>query len=302
MKKIPVILDTDIGGDIDDTWALGMLLKSPELDLKLITRDTGNTEYRAKICAKFLERAWRGDIPVGIGIMQDSDGPRERQSAWVRDYKFENYRGKMFKDGVDAIIECIDKSTSPVTLICIGPVPNIAEALRRRPDIAGKTNFVGMFGSIRKQHMGKAGAIAECNVVSDIVSCQTVFKAPWKSMTITPLDTCGIVKLQGSLYKKIAESKDAMVQAIIENHHIWLKSGGINEKETESSILFDTVAVHLAYSTEFLKMEKMRIGINDSGFTVIDERAPLINVAIDWLDLDGYHEYLAERLLSEAVI
>lgn len=35
-KPIPVILDTDIGGDIDDTWALVMTLKSPELDVKLI--------------------------------------------------------------------------------------------------------------------------------------------------------------------------------------------------------------------------------------------------------------------------
>ena len=49
--KIPVILDTDIGGDIDDTWALVMMLKSPELDVKLVTTDTGNTTYRAKVAA-----------------------------------------------------------------------------------------------------------------------------------------------------------------------------------------------------------------------------------------------------------
>ncbi len=43
--SIPVILDTDIGGDIDDTWALAMLLKSPEVDLKLVVTDYGNTTY-----------------------------------------------------------------------------------------------------------------------------------------------------------------------------------------------------------------------------------------------------------------
>jgi inosine-uridine nucleoside N-ribohydrolase len=53
-KPIPVILDTDIGGDIDDTWALAMLLKSPELDLKLVVTDTGNTTYRAGVAAKLL--------------------------------------------------------------------------------------------------------------------------------------------------------------------------------------------------------------------------------------------------------
>jgi hypothetical protein len=41
--RIPVILDTDIGTDIDDTWALAMLLKSPELDAKLVVSDSGDT-------------------------------------------------------------------------------------------------------------------------------------------------------------------------------------------------------------------------------------------------------------------
>ena len=40
-RRIPVILDTDIGNDIDDTWALGQLLNSPELDLKLVLTSTG---------------------------------------------------------------------------------------------------------------------------------------------------------------------------------------------------------------------------------------------------------------------
>ena len=54
-KKIPVILDTDIGEDIDDTWAMGFLLKCPELDVKLITTATDDTFLKAKLVAKFLE-------------------------------------------------------------------------------------------------------------------------------------------------------------------------------------------------------------------------------------------------------
>ena len=45
-KKIPVIFDSDIGGDIDDTWALVYLMKCPELDVKLLVSDAGNTIYR----------------------------------------------------------------------------------------------------------------------------------------------------------------------------------------------------------------------------------------------------------------
>jgi len=68
--RIPVILDTDIGTDIDDTWALALLLRCPELDVRLVVSDTGNTEYRAAIIARLLEVAGRTDIPVGIGIKQ----------------------------------------------------------------------------------------------------------------------------------------------------------------------------------------------------------------------------------------
>src|SRR5262245_37434188 len=67
-RKTPVILTTDIGDDIDDTWALGLLLKSPELDLKLAIGDYGKREYRARLLAKFLSEVGRGNIPVGMGV------------------------------------------------------------------------------------------------------------------------------------------------------------------------------------------------------------------------------------------
>lgn len=76
--KIPVILDTDIGGDIDDAWALALLLKSPELDLKMLLTDTGNPQYRGAVAGKYLEAAGRTDIPIGLGIYEnDGTGPQE---------------------------------------------------------------------------------------------------------------------------------------------------------------------------------------------------------------------------------
>ena len=91
---VPVILDTDIGDDIDDTWALALLLKSPELDLKLVVGDYGEAQYRARLLAKLLERAGRTNVPVGIGldIAPRGDG---RQVAWVREYDLKSYPGKV---------------------------------------------------------------------------------------------------------------------------------------------------------------------------------------------------------------
>ena len=83
-KKIPVIFDTDIGSDIDDTWALLMLLNSPELDLRLVVSDYKNCTYRAKILTKMLEVCGRTEIPVGVGLHPGDD--RDNQTDWVADY------------------------------------------------------------------------------------------------------------------------------------------------------------------------------------------------------------------------
>ena len=304
-KRIPVILDTDIGYDMDDTWALAMMLKSPELNIKLITTDTQDTTYSAKIVAKMLEVAQRTDIPVGVGIdcVQKLKARgyevSRNQIGWVENYDLASYPGKLYNDGVRAIVDTIMNSTEQMTLICIGPVPNIAKALELEPRIAKRARFVGMFGSIRRGYGGNPKISAECNVVSYPKECRKVFEAAW-DITITPLDTCDSVNLQGDKYQRILSCQDPLIKAIIENYKIWecLKTKKELHPDLCSSILFDTVAIHLAYSQEFLEMETLGIRITDDGFTVIDENASKIHCAMNWKDLPAYEDYLVERLVK----
>jgi len=299
--KIPVILDTDIGDDIDDTWALTMMLKSPELDVKLVVSDVGNTTYRAKIIAKMLEIAGRTDVCVGVGVHQsDQTG---RQAAWVSDYGLSNYPGTVHEDGVGALIDTIMSSSQPITLICIGPVPNIAVALEREPRIAERARFVGMHGSIRRGYGGSEKVSAEYNVRADAKACQKVFNAPWE-MTITPLDTCGVVQLKGEKYRTVRDCEEPLVQAMIENYRIWW--GAIcsdpnrnipeDRAEKESSTLFDTVAIYLAFSEELLVMEELGVCVTDDGYTVIDDNAKRIRCATEWKDLSAFEDFLVARL------
>jgi len=118
-RPIPVILDTDIGDDIDDTWALALALKSPELDVKLVVTDFGNTEQRAKLVARVLELAGRTDIPIGIGIKENDDpGP---QADWVKGYDLAKYPGRVLKDGVQALVDTAMASPEPMTLTLVCP-------------------------------------------------------------------------------------------------------------------------------------------------------------------------------------
>jgi inosine-uridine nucleoside N-ribohydrolase len=302
--KIPVILDTDIGGDIDDTWALAMMLNSPELDVKMVITEVGDTLYRAKIAAKILELAGRTDIPVAVGIctshlIKDETKP---QQAWVEGYDIGNYPGIIHHDGVSALIDTIMKSEDQITIIAIGPVTNLAEALKRQPEIALKAKFVGMQGNIRSFFADLDRIVPEYNVKCDIPSSRTVFEAPW-DITITPLDTCGRIVLKDEKYARVLRSENTLAKAVMENYRLWVLYHGSKmdsrKYEKESSTLFDTVAVYLAFSDEFLQMEQLGIRITDDGTTLIDESAKRMNCAMEWKDRGAFEDFLVRRVVGQ---
>ncbi len=295
--KTPVILDTDIGDDIDDTWALVMLLKSPELDLKLVTTTCGKAEYRAKLIAKLLTIARRDDIPIGLG-----EGGRDgsgQQEAWIKDYKLSSYRGKVHQNGAAAIVDLIESSPEPVTIISIGPGHTVAAALKAKPQLASKAYFVGMQGSVFKGYDGGSVA-AEYNVKSNVTAAQRVLSAPWRKTTITPLDTCGLVTISGERFQKLVKCDDPLVKALLENYRIWSNKSRVSELQS-SSILYDTTAVYLAYrQPRLLKLQTLSISVTGDGITKVDPNGRSMSVATAWTDLDGYRDRLVEVLTGPA--
>jgi inosine-uridine nucleoside N-ribohydrolase len=292
-KKLPVILDTDIGDDIDDTWALVMLLKCPQLDVKLITTTHGKNVYRSKLIAKLLAVANRSDVPIGMGA-GGSDGTGG-QEPWIKDFDLAGYKGIVHKDGVQALIDAIEASPEPMTILSIGPSTTVAAALERQPGIAAKARFVGMQGSVYKGYDG-GKPTPEWNVAANVPAAQKALSAPWQQAVITPLDTCGAINLSGERFQKLTASNGPLVKALIENYRIWAK----NDKVDASSTLFDTVAVYLALPDPkpLLEMEELKIKVTGDGMTVIDPAGAKMSVATRWKDLDGYRDLLVKILLS----
>src|SRR6476659_5976322 len=64
---LKVLLDTDIASDIDDAWALGLLVALPNVELVGVTITDGNTAARAKVACKLLHVVGRDDVPVAVG-------------------------------------------------------------------------------------------------------------------------------------------------------------------------------------------------------------------------------------------
>lgn len=303
--RTPVVFATDIGGDIDDTWALAHLLRSPELELKLVLTETGEARYRAAVAAKVLQAAGRTDVAVGLGrdfgVMTDE---HRHQAPYVRDYDLAQYPGVVHEDGVGALIDLVRNSPEPVTIIAVGPAPSLAAAVERDPQFAARCRFVGMYGSFDVGYDGAPTASAEWNVRGDVASLRTVLAAPWQDILLTPLDTCGTIVLDGRDYHAIwsAAPVDALVRAVIENYCYWaprvpwMKCDFFTQR---SSVLFDDVAVYLAYAETLVETETLRFRITDDGLTVRDPAGPYTaRVALRWTDQDAFETHLTERLLG----
>jgi inosine-uridine nucleoside N-ribohydrolase len=178
-------------------------------------------------------------------------------------------------------------------------LPNIAEALKREPRIAERARFVGMHGSVRRGYGGANQVDPEWNVKAAPAACKTVFTAPWE-MTITPLDTCGLVDLSGERYQRARDAANPIAAAIIENYRLWSTDKDAKNKaaESRSSTLFDTVAVYLAVSQDLCRMESVKLRVTGDGFTVLDNQAKEVNAAMSWKSLNGFRDWLTDRLTA----
>ena len=300
-KPIPVILDTDIGNDIDDNWALGLLLKTPELAPKLVLSCTGDTEYRALVAAKFLDRAGRPEIPVAVGVPALEQPAPETLREWLGTYTASDYPGEVRCDGLEEMARTVADEPGETTVIGIGPLTNLAIFCRHYPGLVSKCRLVAMLGSVYRHHHGEPGAIAEYNVRIDIPAAQTVFAAPWREIVITPLDHCGLIQLDGERYRSVKESADPVAAQIISCYRAWRASFGQTGEATDTSTLYDTAAVHLAWTDALTQFETLPLVVDDPGFTRISPRyGRPVKVAVGWSDLDGYLDLLVARLLNRA--
>ncbi|EGF91174.1 inosine-uridine preferring nucleoside hydrolase family protein [Asticcacaulis biprosthecium C19] len=298
-NPVPVIFDTDIGGDVDDTWAILQLLRRPELDLKLVSTEAGNALYRTRLTAKLLTLAGRSDVTIAMGQGPgDGKGP---QDAWLGAYQMAEYAGPVRPDAAQAIVDTVMASPEPVTIIAVGPLTELAAALKLEPDLAKNARFVGMHGAVRVGYGGSSKVEPEYNVRVDPAALQTVFDADWISCSITPLDTCGLLYLEGEEMRRVRGSTDPFARAVIANSEAWLPNAPWMPKDFDltqkSSTLFDNVAVVMACDESDLVMETLKLRVTPEGMTVIDEAdGRPVRVASSWKDLAGFKAKLIADL------
>ncbi|SFT27730.1 nucleoside hydrolase [Paenibacillus sp. BC26] len=191
MDRTKIIIDTDIGDDIDDALAIAFALESPELEVIGITTVFKNVTARAKLAVNMLEMAGRSDIPVyaGIGkpILNQVDlNEIPNQFSEEKDGHAEGYG----TDAIDFIINMVMKSDGDITLVPIGPLTNIAVAILKEPELRNKVKEIVMMGGCFYSHL------SEWNIRCDPEAARIVFESgiPIKAVGLDVTVQCVLTK------------------------------------------------------------------------------------------------------------
>lgn len=300
-KKIPVILDTDIGGDIDDSWALALLLRCPELDTRLVVTalEGGDDPYaRAKITAKQISESGFS-IPVGSGLCVEPESTT--MGGWAEGFDLEGYSAPFYKDGVQAMIDTVMASEEQVTIICIAPLTNIAEALRREPRIAEKARIIAVMGSIYNGHsLDFIAKASDYNVRADIPAARAVFAAGW-DITIAPLDITAHIVVGDDNYQHILAKRDSdpVCKTVLSAFDTWMVEHNCTYYKTHTTSLYDTSAIYMAVTGDYnVVMEDHMLSIDDGGYTNDDEAGRLVHCAVYWKYKDIFYKFITDRLCN----
>jgi purine nucleosidase len=287
------IIDTDIGDDIDDAFAVGLALSSPELKILGITSAWGDTALRARLLDRLLCETGRTDIPVAVGIEKHGPG----QGAFSQAKWAEREPSKPHPGAVDFILEQIGQHPGEITLIAIGPETNLGAALARDPATFKKLKrIVLMGGSVRRGYddLGYTpdrGPNVEYNIAMDIPAAQAVFTSG-VPLYVMPLDSTQL-KFDETKRRLLFTASTNLTDAITLLYEQWSRA-----TNQATPTMFDAVAVAYAIDPEQCPATPMKIVVDDKGFT---REVPGQSNSFVCLrsDSDKYFEFYMPRLLGQ---
>jgi purine nucleosidase len=272
-----IILDTDIGSDVDDALALAMLLGSDSIDFLGITTVYGDTKLRAQIAAHLCHLANRS-IQVFAGL----EKPLSGREVWVS-----GSEGKAFsnldqyapenKSAVDFLVEKVNQNPGQIEVIAIGPLSNIVSAIKQSESFATNVKRLwimgGDFTKDKVEHNFKCDVAAAKIVLESNISI-TILDLPSSQKTIIKKDEIEKIKSSGKL--------GPTLHTEILN---W-----IQPREQDWTTPHDPIAVLAMLAPEFFDF-------SENGSVKVDE-----NGISEWqLNKDGNVKKISLSLPSEAV-
>ncbi len=281
-----VILDCDLGGDIDDAFALAMMLSAQDkFDILGICMDHGDTEARGRIALRMLYETGLDHIPVYIGRKTSNSGVSQGEYG----NGFEKIQPQ--KQGAAGfIVETLNTYPGEVILFTVGPVPNMKDVIELdKHALSNAKHIYSMFGDY---HFGRR----EWNVIGDTLASQVFISHIDNNITLSGVKVAGAIKWDNDLCKQVEEIDTPLTDALTELLHLWRTN---NTGDWHIPTLWDCTAIGLVLWPELFETREIYMHVDDSGHTVVDEaRDPNCEIATD-IDVDEFIRRLMDLYMKQ---
>ncbi len=301
-----LILDTDIGTDVDDCLALALILGSPELELAGVTCVYGDVALRARMVRQLLTLHGTRGVPVLQGTSDTLLG--------LRPIYWEGHEGQGLldaaeetpaaegEDAIDFIVRTAREGSGAIHLLAIGPLTNVALALKRAPrlvhDLAGVTIMGGVVRGPGSLHL----PYVEHNIRCDPEAAQIVF-ASGLPITLVPLDVTTRVRITSEGVVRIAAAGTPFHAAVADQVARYPRFGRLGYTYLHDPLAAAIVArPDLATYTE-AHLDLELGGRHTAGATLLrapsDDAPANVRVALD-VDVAAAEEFVIARIANRA--
>lgn len=280
-----VIIDTDIGDDIDDAYALAFALLRPELEVCGVTTVTGRADLKAELVAKILATLGRSDVPFAAGWTFPFHIPGEPWRRFLPEGAPNQYPAvregdhlpaPTHRNALDLLMEVSERHAGEVGLITLGPLTNVAAAFQFDPMLPTRLAWiVSMGGEIAHYRL-------EYNVRADPVAADLVFRSGARLLLATASVT-EQVTLAADLVKRLGRVDRPICRLLHRMTELWWPHRG----EKAGPVLYDVVPVAWAFDPTLVRTERLCVQVQTApgpafGWTVVvPDGEPNMDVTTD---------------------
>jgi len=289
MSAEKVIIDTDIGDDIDDAFAVALALRSPELEILGISTAFGDTALRARLLDRLLGEVGREDIAVAVGSPTQT-GSQLTQRRFAERGRFAR---ASHPQAADFIIEQVRRYPNEITLVALGPLINVGALIDKDPETFRKLRRIVLMGGSIERSYGDLGYFKprgpepEWNIKNDIVSARKLF-ASGVPIFMMPLDSTQL-KLDEVKRDILFGAGTPLTDALTILYHQWGR---------QTPTMFDPLTVAYSINPELCTTKPMRIRIDDQGFTRVEAGTPNANVCLG-SESDAFFHFFIPRVAGQ---
>lgn len=241
-ERVPILIDSDIGTDIDDAFALGLALGSDELDLRGVTTVGDDARQKAMMVCRFLTATGRRHTRVAVGAQPQPSRPITDQAKYH--YHPDPLFGRTTKPeeqaAVDFLHARLKQQPGRVTLVAIGPLTNIARLIETHDDAAALLRRV---------------VLLESNVALDVAAARKVFESAIP-LVVIPSAACNDLMLDDAGIRAVFSPGTPLTRQVETLYQMW---------DRHNPPLDEALAVAICFDEQFAEIDGRSLVVDGSG-------------------------------------